>query len=290
MAVAVHAPPTLDMRRVITAAHEGRVTHPQVWARLLTEAFTEDGWHTSPGPGGRWSWHASALGNCLRQQVLARAGRATDGVRLESQLTFDVGHLYHALVGFGVTMCDDMEVLGIELGGHHSKLPLAGRCDVVYRQDDGPVTVIDVKSESTWSGQHRRAEAKQPRITTARPEHQLQVNATALILADQHGIRPTQGWAVYVDKGSGQWDLQWVPIGRPEQNDVLARLAALEAAWARHVKTTRLPARLPMVPLKVKGRVVPGKMVPSGLCKPRSTEDARGLYCAARWACYSEAE
>lgn len=276
-------PAQLDARAILTAA---------------LDAKGDSAWHVNPGADGIWRWHASSMWTCPRQAVLIRAATVIDGAPieledtpLESRLTFELGHHWHALMQDGVAGLEAYELVGVEVGGWHPELPLAALADIVYRHGEQPV-IAEVKSESTHAGPHRRAEAWQQgdgTMTAARLDHARQVWSQAVVLeALGHG-RVEDAWAVYVDKDEGSVDQQPIHIGDVERQAVVDQIALLEEAWSDFLLFNQIPALLPDV-VKLDKRSKPPReyLMPHGLCQPRVKDsDERGKYCRVRRSCYT---
>ena len=284
-------PAELDVRAIFSAAHEA-IEHPpddaarELWAQIVREAFVPDGWHDQPEPSEQWWWHASSLCQCPREAILKRARLANDGQRVESKNTFAIGHTYHALARFGMHMLGQYVDVRTEIGGRHTTLPLAARADLIYRH--GRETyIVDWKTESEFAGKHRREEARNG--SSARPEHQIQVTAGAMVLEslDLVGGEDTieQGWVVYIGKESGEIDQQPVAITEPLRAEVVDRIGRLDAAWQDFTLFEELPPLLPDEE-KVDKRSGRHFTKPAWQCRARSDTDPRGLYCQARSTCF----
>jgi hypothetical protein len=280
-------PAALDVRAIFEKAHDA-IEHPmntstrERWAEIVNAAFVPDDWHEQPKEGEPWFWHASSLCQCPRETILKRAGIATDGIRVESKNTFAIGHTYHALAQFGMELLGQYEGIKTEIGGKHSTLPLAARADLIYWHESENY-IVDWKTESSFSGKHRREEAKEG--TTARHEHQIQVTAGAMVLESiDDDYRFSNGWVVYINKESGEIDQQPVEITAELRDEVKHRLLALENAWSAASTDGTLP---PMLPDEEKtGRDRKKYMATAWQCRPRSETDPKGLYCQARSACF----
>src|SRR4029077_18964523 len=121
----------------------------------------KDDTHTEPGSDGRYCWHASAISGCTRQLILQRAGHATDGHRLSSLCTFEVGHAFHRLLAEGAPLLehDGYTFIASEHYMRHATIHLAGSLDLLFACRDLPI-ILDEKTESTYSGSNRRKDAK----------------------------------------------------------------------------------------------------------------------------------
>jgi hypothetical protein len=280
-------PAALDVRAIFTAAHAA-IEHPpddaarEFWAQIVRDAFVPDGWHDKPKPGEPWYWHASGLTKCTREQILKRANLDTDGVRVESKNTFAIGHTYHALARYGMHILGQYENVRTEVGGVHPQLPLAGRADLTYVFEAEPA-IVDWKTESKFAGKHRREEKVDG--SSARHGDRIQVTADAMILeALDPGIPEFEhGWAVYIDKESGEIDQQHFEITLQLRNEVIERLRVLEDAWSNYALFEQLPPVLPDEEKQDRSKRT--YMAPPWQCRPRSDDDPRGMYCQSRVAC-----
>lgn len=285
-------PAALDVRAIFEAAHDAidKHEHMERWAEIVNAAFVPDSWHEAPKEGEPWFWHASSLCQCPREAILKRAKLATDGIRVESQNTFAIGHTYHALAQFGMELLGQYPEVHTEIGSKHRTLPLTARADLIYKHED-EWYIVDWKTESSFAGKHRREEATNG--TTARHEHQIQVTAGAMCLEDhdQSGDvigaplpRFDRGWVIYINKESGEIDQQPVEITAELRREVDHRLADLENAWLDAALNGILP---PLLPDEEKtGRDRKKYMAPAWQCRPRSDSDPKGLYCQARSQCF----
>lgn len=279
---------TLDVRAILEAGYAARTEDPELWAKCLLSAFTEDGWHEREPMAADWRWHASELSSCPRQLMLTRAGLAKDGTRLESRLNFDVGHLAHAILQCGMYHHAAYHVVGTEMGGLHPWLNLAARADVVY-SPPGPhgTWIMEIKTESGLASKFRKARAQKAGLEGAADvNHRLQVATQAVLIESLHpGNRIEDAWIVYVDKESGDLDPQRVYLDDELRLEVPARVDMLESTWDMYVRTELLPKRLPLEEATDR-KTKKTYMKVSGLCAPRSDSDPKGKYCGARVACY----
>lgn len=286
-----------DLRTIFEAAYAARDSRDpllaEMWADTLRTAFETTAWHEKPADGEPWRWHAHSLAACPRQQVLKRAGHDTDGTRLESRFTFDLGHFYEALIAFGIQLVDGYTFLGWQKGGHHDSLPLSALADILYRWDEsGETMILECKTESSFAAKHRREEMWElpsGGSSSARAEHVLQMTAQSMVLEANGWPRINYGWAAYVEKEKGDVDEQPVEITDALRERVAQNVGLLEAAWANYaVIDGRLPSRLPNE-IKLDKRSKPPREYVTGAwqCRPRSDSDNRGLYCPCRSHCFS---
>jgi hypothetical protein len=274
-------PVQLDLRSILEAAFEAKDECPEMFMGFMAQQFVEDGWHER---GEEWVWHASALEGCERASVYNYAGIEREPTRVESMLTFSVGHLYHALMQFGLAVHPDYDLIGHEIGG--KSLGLAARCDAVFRAGDS-IILIDVKTEAANSGLMRRKDAKEREsATTVRPDHEMQIHATAKVLFDCHQIVVDEAWVCYVDKDSGDVDQQPVAVSTLGTVLVQERVRTLDSIAIAYDESGALPDVLPITE-KI-GRDRRPYMAKPWRCAPRSESDERGKWCPYRLHCNPE--
>lgn len=273
----VKQPAALDVRAIFEAAHTAAEAPEwqEQWLGILSRAFGHDTWHTDQ-PSGGWCWHASALGSCPRQQILKRAGLATDGTRVESLNTMSIGTLYHCWGELGMLVLSiapnaPYTNVATEIGGYHKELNLAARADLLYRHEGYPI-LVDYKTEGPYASTGRRKDAKaRGDKCFAKPEHILQVTATAMVL-ESLGIAEniTHGFVVYIEKSSGEIDQQLVAIDDEAREFVELGVRNLDHAWDVYSRDGVLPPRL---------------SAGHWNCRQRSESDERGMYCSSRRSC-----
>lgn len=249
--------------------------------RAIIETEPQDPWHDHSS-GDRWYWHASQLAACPRQLILKRAGFATDPRPLDGQLTMLVGTMFHERIQRAWPILEQTgkhRVVLIEEGMRHPELPLAAKPDALLEIEGIGLVLLDFKSEHEEAAKRRSAEARENGSTTkARPEHQIQVAATAMVL-EANGYKPIEQAAViYASKNSFWLD---GPTGTHVElkdgllyREVRRRLRVLEEAWAEFERTQALPPRLPDG---------------SWQCAPQKNspvEPAWGRWCSARHTCF----
>lgn len=248
-------------------------------------------WHSPICSDGKFRWHASALSACPRQQILKRAGLATDKSPLEGELTMQLGSFFHEKAEQWVKdWCQvngkKATILSQEKGYWHHSLPLAAKEDLLLELTVGSEPyLIDFKTEHELGSKRRSEEAKEfGRATNAKMDHQIQLMATAMCLEKTFGpIRAGAIW--YISKNNFWIESSPVDLEDPLlRQDVEHRIDVLEKAW-KACETTNvlegllLPDRMPEnywgcrpikpLPKGVKCFDVPGP----------------GRYCRARTAC-----
>src|SRR4029077_1384862 len=99
-------------------------------------------------------------------------------------------------------------------------------------------------SKNRHSDAVRRSKAGEDggKYSAARPDHCVQVNATARILVDLHNLVVDEAWAVYVDRGWLTIDPQPVTLKQVENAGVFARIDELNEL------RSLLPALPPQLP------------------------------------------
>jgi hypothetical protein len=253
----------LDLHRIFEEGFKDRVT-------------AADQWHIEDPDD--YFYHASGLSSCDRQQVLKRMGKATDGLTLETIMTFEVGHHYHGLLEEFARKYEAVEprfkVLALEAGGAHPSLPLKARCDLLFSWKGKPV-LCDLKTESPFSKDYREADQKKYGYPFPyKPEHLLQVTAQAMVIEALMRLRKpiSEGRILYLNKSTMAVDQVPLDLGPDPRATVLRRLALMDRQWGGWTEFRELPPRL-------KARTDLWR------CRPREVDDERGLYCAARSAC-----
>lgn len=270
-------PPALAINDVLAAAFDVRDEDPQLFAAWVSDVYlAKQGWHDQPDPE-HWVHHASSLGECLRKHVIARTGSEREELTVQSRVTFQVGDIVHVLIQFGLAVHPDYTLLGHEIGGVATRdgLQLAAHADAVYLDPSGQCCIVDVKTEREGkfkTAQQWRQEdaAKEGRETTEKPEHALQLQATAGVIHRLTEFRPVYGWIVYFGKNSGYIDPQPVPL---TIEPVVAELQRREDAWTDYSWSGALPP------------VLDNFIADKGLCAARSRTDRRGFYCGHRAEC-----
>ena len=206
-------------------------------------------WHDSDTED--WKWHASELSSCSRQLIYKRANKANDPRPLEGQLTMLVGTMFHERMerGIGVLAARGrLRPVVVEVGHYHASLPLAAKPDALVEIDGVGLVLLDFKTEHEQAAKRRADDARaEGRRSLIRPEHALQIAATASVL-ESNGYRPiVQGHALYLSKNNF-----W--MGDPAQNgvdlsdgllykEVERRVNNLEAMWETYKRDQELPDR-----------------------------------------------
>jgi hypothetical protein len=246
--------------------------------RAGLKARPVDPYFHNPCSDGVWRWHASALANCPRQQILLRAGRGTDPRPLAGELTMMLGTTFHKQAEQWIEtytlLNPKVKVVLKEVGQWHDTLNLAAKPDLLLEVDGVGLVLLDWKTEHENAAKRRGEDARESEQRThAKPEHQLQLAATAMCL-EANGYRPiVQGHILYVSKNSF-----W--IGEPSQNhvelsdgllyrEVERKVRMLDRMWEQHEAHRELPARLDDK---------------HWMCRPQA-DSKLGLYCAARSYC-----
>jgi hypothetical protein len=262
-----------------------------------------DPWHEPTDP---WRWHASALAGCPRQQILRRAGFNTDPQPMEGALTMHLGTVFHAemenfLQRFCITTNGKVKIVVQEKGFVHQTLPLVAKPDCLLDVDGVGLVLMDFKTEHENAAQHRETEAREAgRRSSVRPEHMLQVAATAMVL-ESNGHTPIhQGFVLYVSKNSF-WigDLTQNTVDLTDvvlRKEVERKVNQLEQMWddfegsvgshtveqLRAVQSlVRLPRKLPKDHWNCR---------PDGYSRknPNGTSpEGYGKYCSSRSTCFS---
>lgn len=216
-------------------------------AILNTEGH--DPWHERDYDD--WRWHASELSSCPRQLMYKRSRQASDPRPMEGQLTMLVGTMFHERMERGIA---SLGVLGrlrpvvVEVGHYHATLPLAAKPDALVEIEGVGLVLLDLKTEHENASKRRTEDAREAgRRSNIRPEHALQLAATASVL-ESNGYGPiVQGHALYVSKNSF-----W--LGEPSANsvdlsdgllykEVARKVNNLEAMWDDYVRDQELPSR-----------------------------------------------
>lgn len=246
--------------------------------RAGLQARPKEPWFDNPCSDGVWRWHASSLANCPRQQILLRAGRGTDPRPLASELTMLLGTVFHKEAEHWIetyTMLNPkVRVVLKEVGQWHPDLHLAAKPDLLIEVEDVGLVLIDWKTEHENAAKRRGEDARNSEARThAKPEHQLQLAATAMCL-EANGYAPiVQGHVLYVSKNSF-----W--IDQPSQNhvdlsdgllykEVARKVHLLDGMWEQYEAHRELPERLDDK---------------HWMCRPQG-ETKLGMYCSARSTC-----
>jgi hypothetical protein len=265
-------PPALDVESVLEAAFAVRDTDPAYFGLWVADVYaTESTWHDQPD-SDVWNHHASTVGECIRKHVIARSGVEKEPFTVGSLVTFEVGKELHLLLQVGLAVHPEYLLLGHEIGGvaERDGIRLAALADAVYLDPAGQCCILDLKSEKDYArGWREKEAAAAARLTSVKPEHALQLKATAAVIHRLTEHRPLWGWVIYFNKNSGDIDPQLVPLGVA---DVVEALQRREQAWTEYNVLGVLPARLETFPSK-------------GLCTPRSASDPRGKWCGFRQYC-----
>lgn len=251
----------------------GLTTEDFMRAILDTEAH--DPWHERDP--NDWRWHASELSSCPRQLMYKRAGKANDPRPLEGRMTMLVGTMFHERMERGIAALGikgRLVPVVVEVGYHHATLPLASKPDALIEVDGIGLVLLDLKTEHENAAKRRADDAREAgRRSQIRPEHALQIAATASVL-ETNGYGPiVQGHALYVSKNSF-----W--LGDPSANsvdlsdgllyrEVERKVTNLEMMWEDYVKDQELPNRYPDKHWN---------------CRPDKKTGA-GMYCQAWKAC-----
>lgn len=254
--------------------------------RAGIKARAHDPYFDNPCSDKVWRWHASSLANCPRQQVLLRAGRGTDPRPLASELTMLLGTVFHReaekWIETYAMLNPKVKVVLKEVGQWHNTLNLAAKPDLLIDVEGIGLVLLDWKTEHENAAKRRSEDAREAeRRTHAKPEHQVQLAATAMCL-EANGYGPiVQGHILYVSKNSF-----W--IGEPAQNhveladgllyrEVERKVHLLDRMWEQYEAHRELPDRLPDN---------------NWMCRRadfrdtnRPGVDPHGLYCAARSTC-----
>jgi len=244
-------------------------------AGLKVTAYSE--WHDE-SKNERFCWHASQLSGCPRQAILKRAGYPMDTEERDQAMLLQQAQMIHRWMEACITAyCDDpanqAELVVAEVGFRHPTLNLAAKPDAVLRARDRLV-IFDWKTEKEGGVARRRQDAEQNGSTThARPEHQIQLTATAMVL-EQNGVAPiVEGRIGYISRQ--EWWVEECPVDVQDpllRAEVERKLVNLDALWADYERAHLLPHRYPEDHWN---------------CRPRKDSPPKGKYCVARSTCYS---
>lgn len=248
-------------------------------AGLAAQKANEDPYYRNPDANGKWWWHASSLGRCPRRLILERAGLASDGSMLESLMTMQVGTWMHSKfeewIQAYVGTRRDIEIAAQERPFWHPNYPLCAKPDVLLQIPQG-FFLVDFKTEHENASRRRGEEAREyGRYTAAKPDHMLQLAATAMCIEANLGIAVASGAIWYVSKNNG-W-IESAPVDISEailREDVLFRVNSLERYWELWSQGRMLPHRLD-----------PKNKSVSWECAPRKDSDL-GRWCPARSTCF----
>jgi hypothetical protein len=257
-----------------------------------------DSWHERPVPPAPWLWHASSLAGCPRAAVLMRAGLDAPAERpLDGQLTMHLGTVFHReMEHFLQRLCivkPHVSIVTQEVGFKHSTLNLCAKPDALLKVYDRLV-LMDFKTEHEKAAQNReRDSAERGARSHVRPEHALQVAATAMVLED-NGFGPIhQGFVLYVSKNSF-WigDLTSNTVDLEDQilrKEVERRVRNLDSAWEEYENSVLehkadpreviLPRRFPKNYWNCIARGANAK-------HPNGDGTGHGKYCSSRKNCF----
>jgi hypothetical protein len=252
-------------------------------AGFLARESAQDEWHKEPsvGPDGvtRWYWHASQLTKCPRALILQRAGLARDPIPLDGYMAMEVGNSFHRIIedflaSHPDAMGNGIEVISVEQGGGHRVLPLKSKPDHILRINGQPV-VCDIKSEAGSAVKMRLNEQKSTKSYDAvRHSHKVQITAGAMCaesLGMYEGVSRL-GLVIYISRqiGKNKWDasVETFEITADLRAEVVLRVNALEAAWAKWETLHVAPDCLPM-------EMRFGKLVPNWMCARHAVEFER---------------
>jgi len=260
---------------------------------------TRSEWHIEPsideyhGDELIYHWHASAIGGCLRQQILKRAGLATDPPTVDSEMAFEFGHAIHsAAEGFLKSDAHILEavtegkwtVYNVESGGAHPVLALKAQPDAVLVRY-GELCVFDYKTEAGASLKIRKDKAKVAKSKDGVSlEHKLQVTTGAIVIEARDNLPEIKkGMVLYISKKGDRnaWDFyrEDFPITAALRKAVMTRYGELEEWWSRYEDFGTLPPRLdPEINF--------GALGPNWRCRARDKDDDRGKHCEARSVCF----
>jgi hypothetical protein len=234
-----------------------------------------DQWHQEPseGPDGvtRWYWHASQLAKCPRGMILGRASLATDPIPLDGYMAMEVGNAFHKVMEDFLDVTPEalglggIEVISVEKGGAHKRLPLKAKPDHILRINEQPV-VCDIKSEAGSAVKMRLNEQKATKSYDAvRHAHKLQIAAGAMVAESLGMYTGTSrlGLVVYISRqiGKNKWDfsVETFEITQELRHEVIVRVCELDQAWENWVINGIAPDCLPM-------EMRFGKLVPNWMC------------------------
>lgn len=269
-------------------------------AGLEADEKADGDWHKPDG-----AWHASSLGGCTRQAILARAGFGVDGTPRSGLMTFSMGHAIHDRVERWAKAYEAVEprfkLVEVEVGGTRDwsvfnndgvtrRTRLKAKPDMICSWE-GRLSVFEIKSERSAcpfckkGGAAYWREKEAAELGYASPvkyEHWLQMTASAMVREPVLGPI-LEGRTLYV--GKNDWLIQAVPVDVGDaimRSNVVSRLQELERAWAGYVESGTLPKR-----------ISPADKSNAWRCDLRTPSerkgefDPRGRYCPARSACMS---
>ena len=256
-------------------------------------------WHKEPsrdeyhGNEKIWHWHASAIGGCVRAQILKRAGMAPDPPTVDSEMAFRFGTVVHAdaeeFLKAGIL--EDISggrwsIYNVESGGAHPTLALKAKPDAVLVNELSEFVGFDWKTESGASLKIRKDKAKASKSKdNVSIEHKLQVTTGAIVVEARDNLPLIKkGMVLYISKQGdrNKWDFfrEEFTITNALRLAVGARLSALETAWEKYEDFGTLPPRLdPEISF--------GKLGPNWRCRARDASDDRGKLCPSRSVCFS---
>jgi hypothetical protein len=253
-------------------------------AGLTADRLAEGDWHVPDG-----YWHASALADCPRAQVLKRAG-IDEGHTRSSLMTFELGHAVHASVERWAESYAAVEsrfqLICTERGFLHPTLNLKAKPDMIGSWEGEPF-ILEIKTERGGCPVCKRGGADHWRRKQAEElgypspvdsSHWLQATASAMCAEPDLGPI-AQGRILYVTKND--WFLSAEPValdGAGMRDEVARRVRHLDECWQRFVSRSALPLRL----------ADPDQI---WRCAPRRKDecegeaDMRGRWCTVRAAC-----
>jgi hypothetical protein len=233
-------------------------------------------WHMEPKEDG-YKWHASQLCQCPRKNILKRAGYGRDPAYREGMMAATQGTILHSwLEGAASAYVADpahgAKILVAEVGYRHPTMALAAKPDLLLEKDGRPV-LVDYKTEKEGSMKRRKETARALGVdTSARPEHRVQLAATAMVL-EENGFGPiTEGRIWYLSRQEWFCDEQPVDLGDPHlRAEVTTLVANLDALWAQYEAQRQLPHRMEAGHWQ---------------CTPRKEAPKLGRWCEMHGVCF----
>jgi hypothetical protein len=247
-------------------------------AGLKIEGYSQ--WHDE-GSKEDYKWHASGLTFCSRREILKRAGYVMDMDDPDQAMLLEQAKMIHewmerAINAYCADPSNEAEILCTEIGYTHSTLNLRAKPDALIKVKGLPV-LIDYKSERE-GGMARRKEAAKAALakTSARPEHQIQLAATAMVL-EANGYPPiTEGRVWYISRSDWFTDEQPVDLGSADlRREVVRLIERLDTAWAAYQGGATLPHRIDLV----------NKPAEKWKCASRTKDPQKGKFCPAYRSC-----
>ena len=256
-------------------------------------------WHVEPsideyhGDEKTWHWHASAIGGCVRAQILKRAGMAPDPPTVDSEMAFAFGHVIHSAAEdfLNAHILEDItggewRAYNVEGGGAHPTLALKAKPDAILMNPLSELVGFDWKTESGASLKIRKDKAKASKSKdNVSIEHKLQVTTGAIVIEARDDLPPIKkGMVLYISKRGDRnvWEFfrEEFTITAALRKAVMQRYHDLNEAWGRYEDFGTLPPRLdPEISF--------GKLGPNWRCRARDASDDRGKFCPSRSVCFN---